>query len=88
MPEGHRWDWGKDRFFTTDGILRDVFTTDGRTVDPAFGLPRRHEESFEKELRELFDTYQERLGSRMSETRIPSSRTLPMRKFHGIKLGG
>lgn len=61
MPEGHRWDWGKDRFFTTDGILRDVFTTDGRTVDPAFGLPRRHEESFEKELRELFDTYQERL---------------------------
>lgn len=61
MPEEHRWDWGKDRFFTTDPILRAIFITNGCTVDPAFELPRRHKESFEKELRELFDTYQERL---------------------------
>lgn len=61
MPEEHRWDWSKDRFFTRDSFLRDVFTTDGRTVDPAFALPRRHEKSFEKELRELFDMYQERV---------------------------
>lgn len=61
MPEEHRWDWGKDRFFTTDPILRAVFITNGCTVNPAFELPRRHKESFEKDLRELFDTYQERL---------------------------
>ena len=61
MSERHRWDWRKDRFLTRDRVLRDVFTTDGRTVDPAFELPRRHEKSFEKDLRELFDTYQERV---------------------------
>lgn len=61
MSERHRWDWRKDKFLTRDSVLRDVFTTDGRTVDPAFELPRRHEKSFEKELRELFDTYQERV---------------------------
>lgn len=61
MSERHRWDWRKDRFLTRDRVLRDVFITDERTVDPAFELPRRHEKSFEKDLRELFDTYQERV---------------------------
>lgn len=71
MSERHRWDWRKDKFLTRDGVLRDVFTTDGRTVDPAFELPRRHEKSFEKELGELFDTYQERV-ERAIESRDPS----------------
>ena len=61
MTGKRRWDWSKDKFFSTDSVLRDIFTVDEVAFDPDFLLPRRHKDSFETELRELFEKYEQKL---------------------------
>lgn len=55
------WNWAEDRFFTSDQIFRDIFTLDGTAINPAFELPRRHQNSFESELRDLFERYNNKI---------------------------